>query len=287
MPVALWRTGLLLSFLTLCVCLEEECVIGIVGQSISLPCFYPELSPFVNISIEWRRDDEVVLRSVWKEDGNVEICSINRVTVSRDAPVTGNFSLKVPTVDPKEGKIYYNLFIISPGNQSAPLCTVCLRTAASFSSPLLQREAAQGDKTVFLCHSSGGFPKPAVYWLINDTQTPPEGSVTTLTASLPDSRLYNVTSHLTANISKESSVSCVIENLFMKETLSSTSYGEKGVPVATRASEAMWVFSTALCVVVGVMVLAGVVYQIHLDRISKKKKKQYQHRGRHPRFNIL
>ncbi|KAM7410464.1 hypothetical protein PAMA_001753 [Pampus argenteus] len=249
MPVALWRTGLLLSFLTLCVCLEEECVIGIVGQSISLPCFYPELSPFVNISIEWRRDDEVVLRSVWKEDGNVEICSINRVTVSRDAPVTGNFSLKVPTVDPKEGKIYYNLFIISPGNQSAPLCTVCLRTAgqyqthrlssgehvneltplfdwlftASFSSPLLQREAAQGDKTVFLCHSSGGFPKPAVYWLINDTQTPPEGSVTTLTASLPDSRLYNVTSHLTANISKESSVSCVIENLFMKETLSSTS----------------------------------------------------------------
>lgn len=45
-----------------------------------------------------------------------------------------------------------------------------------------------------------------------------------------------------------------------------------------RASEAMWIFSTALCVVVGVMVAAGIVYQIHLDRMSKRKKSEYQHR---------
>lgn len=53
--------------------------------------------------------------------------------------------------------------------------------------------------------------------------------------------------------------------------------------MVSRASEAMWIFSTALSVVVGIMVLAGVVYQIHLDRISKKKKCEYQHsnRGRH------
>ncbi|XP_044216614.1 T-lymphocyte activation antigen CD80-like [Thunnus albacares] len=278
MPVSLWRTGLLLSFLTLCASVEEECVLGIVGRPVSLPCFYPELITFVNISIEWRRDSEVVLRSVWAEDGNVEICSKNSVTISADAPMTGNLSLKLPNVDVKEDKTYYSLFLISPGNQSAPLCTVCLRTAASYSSPLLLREeAAQGDETFFLCQSSGGFPEPAVYWLINDTQEPPEGSVRTLAASLPDSRLYNITSHLTANISKDSSVSCIIENPSMKETLSSTSYGEQGGPVVSRASQAMWMFSTALCVVVGVMVAAGVAYQIHLDRMSKKKKEQYQH----------
>lgn len=37
----------------------------------------------------------------------------------------------------------------------------------------------------------------------------------------------------------------------------------------------MWIFSTALCVVVGIMVIVGVGYQIHLDRISKRKKKEF------------
>lgn len=41
-----------------------------------------------------------------------------------------------------------------------------------------------------------------------------------------------------------------------------------------RASEAMWIFSTVLCVVVGIMVMAGVAYQIHLDRLTKRRKKE-------------
>lgn len=43
-----------------------------------------------------------------------------------------------------------------------------------------------------------------------------------------------------------------------------------------RASEAMWIFSTGLCAVVGVMVAVGVAYQIHLDRMSKRKKREFQ-----------
>lgn len=112
------------SFLT-----EEECVLGIVGRSVSLPCIYTELLTFVNISIEWRRGSEVVLKSKWREDGNVEICSTNSLIISADAPLTGNFSLKLPTVDPKEDKTYYSLFVTSQGNHSVPLCTVCLKTA--------------------------------------------------------------------------------------------------------------------------------------------------------------
>lgn len=52
--------------------------------------------------------------------------------------------------------------------------------------------------------------------------------------------------------------------------------GVPGSPMVGRASEAMWIFSTALCAVVGVMVAIGVAYQIHLDKISKKKKLEYQ-----------
>nr|XP_033478723.1 ICOS ligand-like isoform X1 [Epinephelus lanceolatus] len=277
LPVALWRTGLLLSFLGFCACLEEECVLGIVGRTVSLPCVNPQLLNFVNISIEWRRGEEVVLRSVWTENGDVEEWSINRATTPVDAALTGNFSLQLPTVDPTEDRVNYSLFVISEGNQSTELCTVCLRTAASFSFPKLQREEAEeGEETSVWCRSSGGFPEPTVYWLINNTEEPPEGSVSTLAAPVPDTQLYNITSHLTSNISKDASVSCIIKNPSMNETLASTNYGGKGSPVIGRASQGMWMFSTGLCVVVGVMVLAGVIYQIHLDRISKRKKKEYQ-----------
>ncbi|KAM4548256.1 ICOS ligand-like isoform 2-T2 [Odontesthes bonariensis] len=278
MSVALWRAGLLLCLWCVRSCLGEKCVLGIVGRPVSLPCFYPQMLPFVNFSIEWRHDDEVVLRSSWKEDGKVEIWSLNYATISTDAALTGNFSLELPAIHPKEDRMHYSLFIISQENQSTPACTACLRTAASFSAPLLQREdAAEGDEATFLCHSSGGYPQPAVYWLINNTDDPPEGSVTTQAASLPNSSLYNITSHLTVNVSKEASVSCVIKNLSMNETLTSTSYGVNGATVVvSRASEAMWIFSTVLCVVVGLMVVAGVVYQIHLDRINKRRKREYK-----------
>ncbi|KAG8003482.1 ICOS ligand [Nibea albiflora] len=288
MPVALWRAGLLLCFLGFCACLEEDCVLGVLERPVVLPCLYPKLLSFVNFTIEWRRGDEVVLRSVWELNKNVEELSVNSATISSDAARTGNFSLKLPTVDVQEHKINYSLFIISEEDHSDALCTVCLMLAASFSSPLLQREeAAHGGETAFLCHSSGGFPEPAVHWLINHTEKPPEGSVRTQAASLPDSHLYNITSHLMVNISKDSIVSCTIENLSMNETMTSTSYGTRGSPVVGRASEAMWIFSTALSAVVGIMVVAGVAYQIHLDRISKRKKKEFQeitrgHKRRHP-----
>lgn len=51
-------------------------------------------------------------------------------------------------------------------------------------------------------------------------------------------------------------------------------------PVMGKASDAMWIFSTALCAVVGIMVAVGVGYQIHLDRVSKRKKKDFQQHQR-------
>ncbi|KAM7012004.1 ICOS ligand-like [Tautogolabrus adspersus] len=260
---------------------EEDCVLGIIGRPVLLPCFYPQLLTSVNVSIEWRQDDQVVLNAMWRDDGDVVEWSINRASVSAEALLTGNISLELPSVDPVDNNKNYRVFIISGDNQSAALCSVCLRIAASFSFPLLRRgEAAQGNKT-FLCQSGGGFPEPAVHWLIDNTAEPPEGSVKTLITSLPDSKLFNITSRLTVNVSKDSSVSCIIENPAMNKTVTATTYGADGSPVVSRASEAMWIFSTILCVVVGVMVIVGVGYQIHLDRISKRKKKEYQYQQTH------
>ncbi|XP_056132170.1 ICOS ligand-like isoform X1 [Lampris incognitus] len=276
---ALLGLGLLLSFLTYTTGLGDGCVLGVVGQPASLPCFHDALKTnSADVSVEWRTAGKVVLRSEWGEHGRVDAWSTsgaNGTSVSSDAPQTGNFSLELSTVSPNEPQTSYSLFLMLSGEeQSPPLCTVCLEIAASFSFPLLHREdPVESDETVFICRSSGGFPEPTIHWLIDWTEEPSWDSVRTLTAQLPDSLLYNITSRLTVNVTQGTSVSCIIENPVLNETLTSISYGVQVSQVVRRASEAMWIFSTALCVVVGVMIFAGVVYQIHLDRTHKRKHK--------------
>lgn len=278
MLVALRGFGLLWSFFTLCACLDDDCIVGLVDHPVLLPCYHQNAPiSFHNLSVEWRRDNELVLKADWEDDGDVVIWSLNQASILANAPLTGNFSLELPKVSPKVDKMTYRLILTSEENGSVPLCSHCLRTAARFSLPLLHRDrAVNSNRTVFLCQSSGGFPEPTVYWLINDTEQPPEGSVWTDSAPLSDSSLYNVTSQLTVNISTEDSVSCHIQNQWMNETLISKSSGAKDDTFRTRASDGMWMFSTGLCVAVGILVAVGVGYQIHLDRISKKRRVLYE-----------
>uniref|UniRef100_A0A1A7WGK7 Ig-like domain-containing protein n=2 Tax=Iconisemion striatum TaxID=60296 RepID=A0A1A7WGK7_9TELE len=204
------------------VCAEPRCVLGIVGSPVTLPCVSSALLTSGNFSIEWMKDDKVVLRTAWKMNENLGTWSLDPATIPADAALTGNFSLTLSAVHPRDDGKYYSLLFLSGKNQSVQLCSACLRVAASFSDPLLKRKhTAEGDGTTFQCHSEGGYPQPEVSWLI-DTQEPPEGSVRTQTDTLPDGHLYNITSKLTISLPKDVSVTCIIENLSMNETLRST-----------------------------------------------------------------
>ncbi|XP_061894419.1 butyrophilin-like protein 2 [Entelurus aequoreus] len=266
----------------------DQCVLGIVGRPLSLPCFYPDAANSTHASVEWRRDGQVVLGSSWaggKVDNvttsdDQEKVDKDRVTMSADAHISGKFSLTVSEVDTQEDQASYSLWFSSQGTPSTkvPVCTLCVRVTAPFSGPVLQwEEPEDSGESNFLCHATGGFPEPALYWLVDGDA--PEGSVRTEMEALPDSGLYNVTSYLTINVS-DANVSCVIQNPPMNQTLTATTHGVRRSPVVRRATDAMWMFSTALCVVVGVMVAVGVGYQIHLDRQSKKKKMEYLRRSR-------
>ncbi|KAM9797723.1 T-lymphocyte activation antigen CD80-like isoform X5 [Syngnathus typhle] len=265
----LWSTGLLLSFFfTCCNAWDVECVLGIVGRPLRLSCFYREALTLANVSVEWRRNENKV---VGDEDDN-------------DDALTGNFTLSLPTVDPQEDNASYSVIISARENRSLEACSLCVRVAAPFSAPELRWEAAEENvPSVFQCDSGGGFPKPVLDWLIDDgAQEIPEGSVQTQVELREDSRLYHITSYLSVNVT-DNNVSCVVHNTLLNQTLTSTTrmwdvtagdavwHG----PVVTRARDALWVFSTALCVVVGIMVAVGLGYQIHLDRVSKRKKIQH------------
>lgn len=91
--------------------------------------------------------------------------------------------------------------------------------SASFSIPnVKKKDSNESDESTYLCQTSGGYPQPVVYWLV-DSQEPPNGSVWTEAEELPDSPLYNITSQLTVNVSRDVTVSCTVENPPMNETL--------------------------------------------------------------------
>lgn len=128
-----------------CVSADEECVLGVVGRPVSLPCLYPQLLSFENFSIEWRGGEEVVLRSVWERSKNVEELGVNSATLPADAALTGNFSLELPTVQPNQHRTTFSLFVISRENQSAALCTVCLRIAGQCQTHTILYTRIKGD----------------------------------------------------------------------------------------------------------------------------------------------
>ncbi|XP_061680376.1 V-set domain-containing T-cell activation inhibitor 1-like isoform X2 [Syngnathoides biaculeatus] len=270
----LWRIQLLFSFFffffffffTICNTLDGECVLGIVGQPLRLSCFYPDALALADVSAEWRRNEDEVAR----DDGDDD-----------DALRTGNFTLRLPAVDAREDNASYSVIVSSRGNASVEACRLCLRVTAPFSPPELTWEPAAADApSVFQCDTGGGFPEPVVSWLIDEgVREVPEGSVETLVELRPDSHLYYVTSYLTVNVT-DTNVSCVVRNTATNLSLASTTHAVWHGPVVTRATDALWVFSTALCVVVGAMVAVGLAYQIHLDRVSKMKKQVLSRRNR-------
>ncbi|XP_030646951.1 ICOS ligand-like [Chanos chanos] len=269
-----WFSGLLLlSALTLRASRGDKCVVGVFGEATILPCVYNGVKNLtaLNVSSEWRTGTEMMLRREWTEGEEVlDAFPTGRMTVSSTAPQSGDFSVVISDLHLSDSHNYSQYLQIQGQNQSLLLCSVCLTVAARFTEPILSREdTKEGEPAKFICHSRGGFPEPGVYWFIDHTQRPPVEAVGTHIVKLPASELLNVTSVLTETVSEDTVVSCVIENQVLNETLSVTS----GVLVSTvvgRASQAMSMFSTGLCVVVGVLVAIALAYQIKGDRLRRR-----------------
>lgn len=284
---SLWSAMLALGLLEYCSCHEDgECVVGLVGEPVSLPCFYSgHALASLNLSVEWRRGHRPLLRAVWLEARLVELWppeASNTTRLSDGALENGDFSLELSAVMPLEVAQTFHMFLGVRGAEapSSPLCSVCLRTAASFTAPSVRRlDPPEANQTTFLCHSVGGRPQPTVHWLINGTRVLGEDSVTTSTLPMAHSPLYNTTSRLLAQVSHQTNVTCSVENASLNQTLTGTSYGVKVSPVWSRASAALWVFSAGLSLGVAVLVVAVVIYQVLLDKSHKKLGKT--HRGYH------
>ncbi|XP_066522503.1 uncharacterized protein [Hoplias malabaricus] len=127
-----WLRLLVLSFLCFCTDQADSCAVGVLGESVSLPCLYngPENLTSVNISLEWRKGPDVVYKAVWTEQHEHRI-SINvsaGITMSSLAQ-TGNFTMVLSNISFSDAQ-NYSLHLYIPGHgASALICTICLTVA--------------------------------------------------------------------------------------------------------------------------------------------------------------
>lgn len=118
---------------------DQQCVLGVVGRPVSLPCVHLPLVSQFNVSVEWRtvRDQQVVLRSEWTHEGHVHGWSVLAgASLPTDTVRTGNVSLLLSSVPPTEGSVYYSLFVTSEDDRHA-VCTVCLTAAGQSCCPFV------------------------------------------------------------------------------------------------------------------------------------------------------
>ncbi|XP_058875602.1 CD276 antigen-like [Acipenser ruthenus] len=97
---------------------------------------------------------------------------------------------------------------------------VSLLVAANYTSPVLQVPSEQ-PRGRYTCTATGGFPEGTIYWLLDNQPLlwDPEPQQSVLDES---TGRYNVTSTLAANISQDSTLTCIVENKRLHVNLSQT-----------------------------------------------------------------
>ncbi|KAG5275993.1 hypothetical protein AALO_G00126760 [Alosa alosa] len=273
-----WFAVLLLGLVKQSSSEEDECSVGVIGESAILPCIYNGTQSLLsaNISAWWRSETEEMLRAMWRQGEeilNVSLLESSRVLMPSLCPQTGDFSMTLTGIVPMDAKTYSLHISFDDEETSSVLCTVCLKVGAHFSFPVIQRgETNVEHQTQFVCHSRGGYPQAALHWLINSTDQPPSGSVKAYAQPLQDSELYNITSVMTVSNAKHIPVTCTVENRILNETFSTIYWPEEKQfsPVVARASEAMLVFSTVVIIIVSLLVAMGIVFQVKWDRERRR-----------------
>ncbi|KAM9797720.1 uncharacterized protein LOC133166617 isoform X2 [Syngnathus typhle] len=317
----LWSTGLLLSFFfTCCNAWDVECVLGIVGRPLRLSCFYREALTLANVSVEWRRNENKV---VGDEDDNDDALTGNfTLSLPTVDPQEDNASYSV-IISARENRSLEACSLCV--RVAAPFSAPELRWEAAeenvpsvfqcdsgggFPKPVLDwliddgaQEIPEGSvQTQVELREDSRLYHITSYLSVNVTDNNVSCVVhnTLLNQTLTSTtRMWDVTAggkgRFVMSLERGSAGSdgqyggpdlctfiCGSRWLLPCLCLDAVWHG----PVVTRARDALWVFSTALCVVVGIMVAVGLGYQIHLDRVSKRKKIQHlsrRDRGYHRR----
>ncbi|XP_052596641.1 T-lymphocyte activation antigen CD80 [Peromyscus californicus insignis] len=182
--------------------------IGHVSKSVkgvaSLPCGYP-FSPdeLTRLRVYWQKDDKAVLSYT---PGKTEVWSQYKNRTVLDIP--SNFSLMILSLDLSDRGIYTCVIQRSDGgvHKRKHLASVKLSVRADYPVPnITELGNSSADIKRIMCLTSGGFPKPHLFWLENGKEL---SGINTTISQDPETELYTVSSKLDFNMTYNHSIVC-------------------------------------------------------------------------------
>ncbi|XP_059132998.1 T-lymphocyte activation antigen CD80 [Peromyscus eremicus] len=170
----------------------------------SLPCGYP-FSPdeLTRLRVYWQKDDKAVLSytpekiEVWSQYKNRTVLDIS-----------SNFSLMILSLSLSDRGIYTCVIQKSEGgvHKRKHLASVKLFVRADYPVPnITDLGNSSADIKRIMCLTSGGFPKPHLFWLENGKEL---SGINTTISQDPETELYTVSSKLDFNMTYNHSIVC-------------------------------------------------------------------------------
>ncbi|XP_051776015.1 ICOS ligand-like [Erpetoichthys calabaricus] len=197
----------------------DDCLTAITGETVKIP-YSVKTKESLNtqdILIQWRTYEGLIVHTFVQGEDN--LINQDKQFKGRTHLITselsrGDFSLSLSDVSiTDEGEYVCKYYGKSDGKTGSHMSHHCLQVAGHYSVPVVNppTEWLKDKEVKFTCKSTGGFPKPKVYWLVNKKPLEDSSQVDTIVST--DCRAwYSVTSVLNVVVREDMSVTCTVEN---------------------------------------------------------------------------
>eukprot|EP00063_Salmo_salar_P050935 XP_014025770.1 PREDICTED: ICOS ligand-like isoform X2 [Salmo salar] len=205
--------------------LSHHHIIGILGESILLPCSLNSSPPVVpaRLKFYWTVNETQLAHGFYdgKENNDPQDSFYkNRTEIFTDLLSSRNFSLLLKDLRVKDDLTTFFVFYRQEDENSNKLlqkkkmCSTILRVAKSFQKPVV---TVNYEDRKAECTSRGGYPEPRLTWTNQNGLLDHEDPQIT-----QDSGSGTVNIYSTVNITENQMVTCTIFNPTLKETLNTT-----------------------------------------------------------------
>ncbi|XP_029568193.1 butyrophilin-like protein 10 [Salmo trutta] len=205
--------------------LSHHHIIGILGESILLPCSLNSSAPVVpaRLKFYWTVNETILAHVFYdgKENNDPQDSFYkNRTEIFTDLLSSRNFSLLLKDLRVKDDLTTFFVFYRQEDENSNELiqkkkmCSTILRVAKSFQKPVV---TVNYEDRKAECTSRGGYPEPRLTWTNQNGLLDHEDPQIT-----QDSGSGTVNIYSTVNITENQMVTCTIFNPTLKETLNTT-----------------------------------------------------------------
>eukprot|EP00063_Salmo_salar_P050934 XP_014025769.1 PREDICTED: butyrophilin subfamily 1 member A1-like isoform X1 [Salmo salar] len=246
--------------------LSHHHIIGILGESILLPCSLNSSPPVVpaRLKFYWTVNETQLAHGFYdgKENNDPQDSFYkNRTEIFTDLLSSRNFSLLLKDLRVKDDLTTFFVFYRQEDENSNKLlqkkkmCSTILRVAKSFQKPVV---TVNYEDRKAECTSRGGYPEPRLTWTNQNGLLDHEDPQIT-----QDSGSGTVNIYSTVNITENQMVTCTIFNPTLKETLNTTkSTSEEQVCLSSRLATWIGVVLVMVVVIIMVVVVAVLVGEV-------------------------